>query len=106
LALVKSLAVLHGGRVEAHSEGLGRGSEFVVYLPCLAEAPTPGAPRSESRSHGTRGLKVLVVDDNVDAAQRLATLLEMNGYEVGVAYDGKSALASALPGQADVALID
>jgi len=106
LALVKSLAVLHGGRVEAHSEGLGKGSEFVVYLPCLADAPATGAPRPDAQSRGTRGLKVLVVDDNVDAAQMLGTLLEMNGYEVNIAYDGRSALASAVQAPPDVALLD
>ena len=106
LALVKSLAVLHGGRVEAHSAGLGKGSEFVVYLPCLAEAPEPSAPRLGGQSGGARGLKVLVVDDNVDAAQMLATLLEMNGYKVAIAYDGKGALASAVQAPPDVALLD
>ena len=106
LALVKSLAMLHGGRVEAHSAGLGRGSEFVVYLPCLAEAPATSAPRLDPQSRGTRGLKVLVVDDNVDAAQMLGTLLEMNGYEVAIAYDGRSALASAVQAPPDVALLD
>ena len=106
LALVKSLAVLHGGRVEAHSEGLGKGSEFVVYLPCLAAAPAAGPPRLDVQSPGARGLKVLVVDDNVDAAQMLATLLEMSGYEVKVEYDGKGALASALQAPPDVALLD
>jgi len=106
LALVKSLAVLHGGRVEAHSEGLGKGSEFVVFLPCLAEAPAASVPCLAVESRGARGLKVLVVDDNVDAAQMLATLLEMNGYEVGVAYDGRSALASAVQAPPDVALLD
>jgi signal transduction histidine kinase len=106
LALVKSLAVLHGGRVEAHSEGLGKGSEFVVYLPCLAAAPEAGPPRLDVQSRGARGLRVLVVDDNVDAAQMLGTLLEMSGYEVDVAYDGHSALASALHAAPDVALLD
>ncbi|MDY0963721.1 hybrid sensor histidine kinase/response regulator [Massilia sp. CFBP9026] len=106
LALVKSLAVLHGGRVEAHSEGLGKGSEFVVYLPCLAAAPEAGPPRLDVQSRGARGLKVLVVDDNVDAAQMLGTLLEMSGYEVKVEYDGKGALASALQAPPDVALLD
>ena len=106
LALVKSLAVLHGGRVEAHSEGLGKGSEFVVYLPCLAEAPEASTPRQDVQPRGARGLRVLVVDDNVDAAQMLGTLLEMNGYEVDVAYDGRSALASALHAPPDVALLD
>ena len=106
LALVKSLAVLHGGRVEAHSDGLGKGSEFVVYLPCLAEAPEASMPQLDMQSRGTRGLKVLVVDDNVDAAQMLATLLEMNGYEVAIEYDGQGALASAVQAPPDVALLD
>ncbi len=106
LALVKSLAVLHGGRVEAHSDGLGKGSEFVVYLPCLAEAPEASMPQLDMQSRGTRGLKVLVVDDNVDAAQMLATLLEMNGYEVAIEYDGQGALASAVRAPPDVALLD
>ncbi|MFC3472854.1 ATP-binding protein [Massilia oculi] len=106
LALVKSLAVLHGGRVEAHSDGLGKGSEFVVYLPCLAEAPEASMPQLDMQSRGTSGLKVLVVDDNVDAAQMLATLLEMNGYEVAIEYDGQGALASAVRAPPDVALLD
>ena len=106
LALVKSLAALHGGRVEAHSEGLGRGSEFVVFLPCLPEGAAASAPRTDMRTGGARGLKVLVVDDNVDAAQMLATLLGMNGYDVELAYDGRSALASAARSPPDVALLD
>ena len=106
LALVKSLAVLHGGRVEAHSAGLGKGSEFVVYLPCLAEAPETSPPRLDAQPRGARGLRVLVVDDNVDAAQMLATLLEMNGYEVDIEYDGQGALASAVQAPPDVALLD
>ncbi|OIJ44453.1 sensory box protein [Massilia timonae] len=106
LALVKSLAVLHGGRVEAHSAGLGMGSEFVVYLPCLAEAPETSPPRLDAQPRGARGLRVLVVDDNVDAAQMLATLLEMNGYEVDIEYDGQGALASAVQAPPDVALLD
>ena len=106
LALVKSLAVLHGGRVEAHSEGLGKGSEFVVYLPCLAGVSEASAPRLDAQSRSARGLKVLVVDDNVDAAEMLATLLDMNGYEVEIAYDGQGALASAVQAPPDVALLD
>jgi len=106
LALVKSLAVLHGGRVEAHSAGLGKGSEFVVYLPCLAEAPEVSPPPLDVQPRGARGLRVLVVDDNVDAAQMLATLLEMNGYEVDIEYDGQGALASAVQAPPDVALLD
>lgn len=106
LALVKSLVLLHDGRVDALSDGLGEGSEFVVYLPLLAPvvpvpAEAPAAPATEAS-----GLRVLVVDDNVDAAEMLATLLEMNGYAVSVEFDGASALATALRERPAVALLD
>jgi len=106
LALVKSLVLLHDGRVDALSDGLGEGSEFVVYLPLLAPvapvpAEAPAAPATDAS-----GLRVLVVDDNVDAAEMLATLLEMNGYAVSVEFDGASALATALREPPAVALLD
>jgi signal transduction histidine kinase/BarA-like signal transduction histidine kinase len=106
LALVKSLVLLHDGRVDALSDGLGEGSEFVVYLPRLAPvapvpAEAPAAPATDAS-----GLRVLVVDDNVDAAEMLATLLEMNGYAVSVEFDGASALATALRERPAVALLD
>jgi len=106
LTLVKSLVLLHGGRVDALSDGLGEGSEFVVYLPLLEpvlEAPAPAPAASVSDASG---LRVLVVDDNVDAAEMLATLLEMNGYAVRVEFDGASALAAALREPPTVALLD
>lgn len=106
LALVKSLVLLHDGRVDALSDGLGEGSEFVVYLPLLAPvAPMPAEAPAASATDAS-GLRVLVVDDNVDAAEMLATLLEMNGYAVSVEFDGASALATALRERPAVALLD
>lgn len=98
LALVKSLVAMHGGRVTAESPGLGYGSRFHVYLPIapLADLKTP--PPTPSLSLGPAAspahrLKLHLVDDNVDAAQTLAMLLEMDGYEVSVSYDATSTLA-------------
>jgi PAS domain S-box-containing protein len=112
LYLVKELVEMHGGRVEARSEGLGKGSEFVVHLPMLAE----GAAESVGVSSGgeSRPLppasnlrrKVLVVDDNVDSADSLARLLRLRGYEVHVAYDGVEAVRVATEVKLDVAVLD
>jgi CheY-like chemotaxis protein len=110
LTLVKRLVELHGGQVEAASEGVGLGSVFTVRLPLLApervpvkaeptmpapSAPSPGAPR-----------RVLVVDDNVDAADMLAETLGLEGYEVEQAHDGVMALARAATFGPDVVLLD
>ncbi|MCA1854965.1 PAS domain-containing protein [Massilia oculi] len=105
LALVKSLVALHGGRVAAHSEGVNHGSEFVVRLPLLRAAPAPDAGRPQAQ--GQEGpVRVLVVDDNADAAQMLATLLEAHGHAVSVEYDGTTGLARALREQPEVMLLD
>ena len=91
LTLVRSLVEMHNGRVEARSEGIGQGSEFIVRLPVSAEAPA-------AESHGLpelrfRGQKrVLVVDDNEDAADSLGALLSVMGADVRVAHDGATAL--------------
>lgn len=92
LALVKSLIQMHGGRVTAISPGLGKGSSFNVYLPCasLENLPVPVAPQALSTSGCA--LKIHVVDDNVDAGQTLAMLLQMDGYQVTVSVDGLSTL--------------
>jgi PAS domain S-box-containing protein len=99
LPLVKTLAELHGGAVEAHSDGPGRGSEFVVRLPLLSPwslvpGPSQGTrdegPGTRDRGRGTR--RVLVVDDNQDAAESIALLLRLKGHEVQVVYDGAEAL--------------
>lgn len=96
LTLVKTLTELHGGTVEAHSEGLGKGSEFRLRLPLAIDAGT--AHESTLDLHGdtpSSGYRLLVVDDNRDAAVSLATLLRLKGHEVRVAHDGPSALVTA-----------
>ena len=92
LALVKSLLQMHGGRVTANSPGPGKGSSFNVYLPCarIEDLPPPVAAVSPSASD--RAVKLHLVDDNVDAAQTLAMLLQMDGFQVAVSFDGLSTL--------------
>src|SRR6185503_93927 len=88
LALVKSLTQLHGGTVTAHSDGPGTGSRFVVRLP--AYAPSPAQDEAVTGRMGTivpPSARILVVDDNADAADTLAEVLRKVGYEVAVAHD-------------------
>ena len=104
LALVKSLVALHGGRVAATSPGLSQGSEFSIRLPLLQNAP---AQVEEQDVHPGGGpVRVLVVDDNADAAQMLATLLEAHGHAVSVEYDGTTGYARALRERPEVMLLD
>ena len=103
LALVKALAELHGGAVEARSEGPGRGSEFRVRLPRASApevhvTPEPAPPLPPCR--------ILVVDDNRDAADLLGRLLTASGHRVLVAYDGDEALRQAIPFNPQVGLLD
>lgn len=96
LTLVKNLVEMHGGTVAAHSDGLGKGCDFVVHLPLLAPqsqkvADSPDE-EPEQRVLRTSGHRLLVVDDNKDAAVSLATLLRLQGHEVLVVHDGASAL--------------
>jgi PAS domain S-box-containing protein len=105
LALVRGIVELHGGEVSAHSEGTGCGARFRVLLP-RAEARTgtqPAQPAPLSRGSHRR---VLVVDDNVDAAETLAQLLALGGDTVDIAHDGPSALAMASEQPPDVVLCD
>jgi CheY-like chemotaxis protein len=110
LALVKSLVALHGGTVHAHSDGLGQGSEFSISLPCVArtpaDAPDGGAAEAADAVQDSGNLRVLVVDDNADAAQMLAALLEVQGHAVSVEYDARGALARAHDEHPDVLLLD
>src|SRR5262249_27938128 len=96
LTLVKSLVEMHHGTVEAHSLGLGRGSEFVVRLPLTTlkhEEPSESEKGEQpQRAASSSGQRLLVVDDNKDAADSLAMLLRLQGHEVRVAYDGSAAL--------------
>jgi signal transduction histidine kinase len=106
LTLVRRLVEMHGGTVEAHSEGIGRGSEFVVSLPALLEAPP--APHSAGDAAGDSApmRRILVVDDNIDSAESLAMLLRVWGHEVETAHNGSEALAAAPACQPEVALLD
>jgi PAS domain S-box-containing protein len=108
LALVKSLVELHGGRVACHSEGLGKGSTFIVQLPRLpADADAPAAAPAAPAPQGRAGqLDILVVDDNADAAFMLKLLLEQWGHRVRVEHDALRALDSAAGQAPDVALLD
>lgn len=109
LAIASSLVELHGGTIEAHSDGPGRGSEFVVRLPgappagAAVEAPSPAA---EAASAPPQRGRVLIVDDNADAANLLALALEGLGFETRVAFDGPAALHAADEAPPDVALLD
>jgi signal transduction histidine kinase/ActR/RegA family two-component response regulator len=106
LALVKSLVALHGGTVHAASSGLGQGSEFRICLPRLAAPGAIGGDTAGAAAQGPGGLRVMVVDDNVDAAQMLAALLEVQGHAVSVEYDARGALERARRERPDVLLLD
>jgi len=94
LTLVRQLTALHGGRVMVHSDGPGKGSEFIVRLPILSEPPPSVFPDAASPGHGATR-RILVADDNVDAAESLCMLLGMLGHETAVAFDGPTGLAVA-----------
>jgi signal transduction histidine kinase/ActR/RegA family two-component response regulator len=108
LALVKGLVAMHGGAIEAHSDGPGRGSEFRVSLPLVtSDAAALGvAPDSQTVPAPVLTRRVLVADDHTDAAESLASWLRMSGHEVVVANDGVEALASVASFRPDVALLD
>ena len=109
LTMVRSLVEMHHGTVEARSAGPGQGSEFIVRLPLAPErdvdddAPPLGQARPAAPFHGQR---ILVVDDNRDAADTLGLLLEADGAEVRVVYDGRAALAMADSFQPTSVLLD
>lgn len=108
LAVVKRLVEMHGGTVRAESEGPGRGSSFKVSLPRLLGdsevTPRPG-PRGLTQTE-VRGLRILVVDDNADAADTLAMLLQASGHQVYVEYDGPPAVERARREQPQVLILD
>ena len=110
LTLVKSLVEMHGGSVSAHSDGPGEGSEFVIRLPALPEEG------DQERGHEERAAthrvlssarrRVLVVDDNVDAAVSLAMLLQLQRHEVNVAHDGQEAIEAARRHRPEIVFLD
>jgi CheY-like chemotaxis protein len=106
LAIVKTLVQLHGGRVNVESEGLGRGARFTVHLPLALEAVHDAAPPAPALPGSERAGRVLLVDDNDDAAEMLRLLLESQGHEVCCVSDGPAALAAIDHFAPDVALLD
>ena len=104
LTLVRTLAEMHGGSVDVASAGIGFGSEFVVRLPS-APADRRSAPRPAPPA-AVAPLRILVVDDNLDAAEMLSLLLTSSGHEVHVAHDGVAAVAAAVALCPDVILLD
>jgi signal transduction histidine kinase/ActR/RegA family two-component response regulator len=108
LALVRGLVELHGGTVEAHSAGLGKGSEFIVRLPAVeGPEPTPAQGARENRPVSSRHKgRILVVDDNRDAAESLSMILRLLGYEIQSAHDGVEALQAAAAFHPNVVLLD
>jgi signal transduction histidine kinase len=110
LTLVKHLVELHGGRVWAESEGLGQGAQVTIALPARVGAQEPGAPAPEPAQKPVAARpqvsRILVVDDLAASAETLMTLLEMEGFEVRVAHEGREALRVAREFRPDVVLLD
>jgi len=109
LAIVKSLVEAHGGRVQAHSEGKGRGAQFTVDIP-LAALRDESAPATASEQRGSgraaRGLRILIIDDNADAAELLGESLRLVGHDTQIAFDGARGLELAAHFLPEVALVD
>ncbi len=107
LGIVKQLVEMHQGRVEAHSEGPGLGSEFIIRLP-VASAPAPEEPSNDKHQKPVKASRhrILVVDDNVDAARLLGMLLKMLGHETRIAHDGLEGVKAAEVFRPDVILLD
>jgi CheY-like chemotaxis protein/anti-sigma regulatory factor (Ser/Thr protein kinase) len=108
LSLARKLVELHMGNIEVHSEGAGKGSEFIVTLPAVpaTAAPKVATEPTVARTGADKGHRVLVVDDNRDAAESLAMLLEMGNCTVSVAYDGAQALEALDSFKPNIALLD
>jgi signal transduction histidine kinase/CheY-like chemotaxis protein len=107
LTVVQRLVDLHQGRVEVKSEGIGKGSLFQVVLPCISEVPQAAGEASLAVLDASRGgRRVLVIDDNIDAAESIAVFLRLEGHEVRTVSDGPQAVAIAQVFAPQVAVID
>jgi CheY-like chemotaxis protein len=108
LAIVRTLVAMHGGTITAHSDGKGHGSTFTLRLPRLkgAIAQAAAAHTDGARTQLQGGKRILIVDDNVDAAEMLGLALESLGCSIRVAHDGPAALLAASSFCADIALLD
>jgi PAS domain S-box-containing protein len=106
LTLVKRLVEMHGGRIEARSEGLGKGSEFVIRLPLVEVTKPPATAERNEPPSPKSSLRILVVDDSYDSARTLARLLKLTGHEARTAHDGGEAIEAAERYRPDVILLD
>jgi CheY-like chemotaxis protein len=106
LTLARNLVEMHGGTLEAGSAGIGSGSTFTVRLPLASGAPPQVAQNEAPAASGKKQLRLLVVDDNKDAATTLATLLQLRGHEVLIAHDGKTALDVASTYRPELIFLD
>jgi CheY-like chemotaxis protein len=106
LSVVRALVEMHGGRVAAESPGPGLGSRFHVWLPRAHDRPAPIAVRAPAAARGSAPKRVLIVDDNQDAAETLAMVVQFHGHEIRVAGDGPSALVAAREHQPDIVFLD
>jgi CheY-like chemotaxis protein len=106
LSIVKRIVEMHGGTVSVTSEGLGLGSEFVVRLPAIEGARADRRADQAAASGAPARRKILVVDDNADAAESLAALLSINGHETRMAHDGPEALQQAERFHPDIVFLD
>jgi len=108
LTVVERLVDLHQGRVEVHSDGIGKGSVFRVVLPCISEVPQAAGEERATPAYAAlvAGKRVLVVDDNIDAAESIAVFLRLEGHEVRTVSDGPQAVAIAQVFAPQVAVVD
>jgi CheY-like chemotaxis protein len=107
LTLVKRLVQMHGGRIEARSQGRGKGSEFTVHLPIVSDPTQPKLPAADSEPRTTTSsMRILIVDDNRDGADTLAEMLKLLGNDTRTAYDGEQGVRMAEKYRPDVILLD
>jgi CheY-like chemotaxis protein len=105
LTLVKRLAEMHGGKVTAHSEGLGKGACFTVRLPAIAAPDDASVPHRPAKAHG-QSRRILVVEDNEDGRAMLEAMLTLEGHQVHAVGNGLAAIAAARNWKPDVVLLD
>ena len=107
LTLARRIVELHGGAITARSEGAGKGAEFTILIPRLnLEFAQPRPVASAETPSSAQRRPILVVDDNVDAADTMAMLLRLDGHEVETVHEGESALKSVAARMPDIVLLD
>jgi CheY-like chemotaxis protein len=106
LALARKLVELHGGTIQAASEGLGKGSEFTVRIPPLPPEDATTSTTENSSGHLQQARRIVVADDNVDSAAVLAELLRIAGHKVKMVHDGAAAVDAVLSDEPDLAVLD